>query len=63
MGLASFSVWQHARIMKAATTATRNKNKFQVLAEIRQMATEVARCRNPTQRKGLGKNQESQTGS
>ena len=44
-----------AAAVKATLMATRNKNKFQVPAEIRQMATEVARCRNPILRKDLRK--------
>ena len=31
------------------TTATRNKNKFKILDDIRKMATEAAKCRNPIQ--------------
>ena len=40
-------------MLEATTTATRNrnKNKFQVLAEIGQVATEAAKCRNPISRK------------
>ena len=33
--------------VKATTMATRNNNKFKIPAEIRKLATEAARCRNP----------------
>ena len=37
--------------VKATVTATSVKNKFKVPDEIRKMATEAAKCRNPAQRK------------
>ena len=39
----------------ATTTAMRNKNKFTVPDEIREMATEAATCRDPVRRKLLRK--------
>ena len=44
-----------AAVVKATTMATRNKNKFKVPAEIRQVVTEVARCRNLVVNKVLRK--------
>ena len=41
--------------VKATTMATRNKNKFKIPAEIRKLATEAARGRNPILRKELRK--------
>ena len=35
-----------AAVVKATTTATANTNKFQVNAEIKQMATDAATCKN-----------------
>ena len=48
-----------AAAVKATTTATRNKNKFQVPAVIRKMATEAAKCRNPIFGKELRVNQKN----
>ena len=39
----------------ATTTALRNKNKFTVPDEIREMASEAAKCRDPVKRKLLRK--------
>ena len=41
--------------VKATTMATRNKNKLEILDEIRLMAAEAAKCRNPFLRKELWK--------
>ena len=43
------------RRVKATTTAMRNKNKFTCPAEIREMAAEAAKCRDPVRRKSLRK--------
>ena len=40
-----------ATAVKATTTAMRNKNKFTVPDEIREMAAEAAKCRDPARRK------------
>ena len=42
--------------VKATTTAMRNKNKFAVPDEIREMASEVAKFKNPVRRKIAAKN-------
>ena len=41
-----------AAAVNATTMASRNKNQFKVLDEIREMA-EAAKCRNPVLRKDL----------
>ena len=41
--------------VKATTTASRNRNKFCVPEEIRKMASEAAKCRNPVRKKELRK--------
>ena len=46
---------EEAVAVKATTMAARNKDKFQVQAEIRQMATEAASCRDLILRKELRK--------
>ena len=42
-----------AKGVKAATTAMRIKNKFTVPDEVREMASEAAKCRDPVRRKLL----------
>ena len=41
--------------VKATATASRNRNKFSVPDEIRQLALDAAKCRNPKQKKELHK--------
>ena len=45
--------------VKATTTANRNKDKFKILDEIREMAA-VAKCRDPLRRKALRKSKETE---
>ena len=45
-----------ASAIKATTTAFRNKDKFMVLDEIREMAAAAAKCRDPVRTKKLRKN-------
>ena len=47
-----------AAAVKATTTATRNKNKFNIPMVFRMMATAGANCRNPVLEKDLRKNDE-----
>ena len=44
-----------AAAIKPTTTAMRNKNKFTVADEIRVVASEAAKCRDPVRRKSLRK--------
>ena len=46
---------EEAAAVKATMLATRNKNKFKILVEVGQLATEAARCRNHTLGKELRK--------
>ena len=53
--MAEHRLGKAAAAINATTTASRNRNKFTVRDEIREMAAEAAKCREPVRRKSLRK--------
>ena len=51
LGASQDRLEEAAAAVKAITTAVRNRNKFTVPNEIREMAAEAAKCRDPLRRK------------
>ena len=45
--------------VKASTTSTRNRNKFCAPYEIRDMASEAAKCQNPVRKKAIAQDREA----
>ena len=55
MGVMDWSLYREylkeaAAAVKAATTPLRNRNKFTVPDEIREMAAEASKCRDPSEK-------------